>query len=59
MLEEPLHPSVLELGEEVADTSVEYPVHLPLRDPDRERIQRTMRAAPGPEPIGEPTKSSS
>ena len=24
-----------------------------LADPDRERVQRIMRAAPGPEPVGE------
>jgi hypothetical protein len=53
MLEEPLHPRVIELGEEVADISVEYPVHLSLGDPDRERIQRIVRATPGPEPVGE------
>ena len=40
-------------GEEVADISVEYPVHLPLGDPDRERIQRIVRATPRPEPIRE------
>src|SRR6266568_4534168 len=56
MLEEPLHPGVIKPGEEVADISVEYPVHLPLGDPDRERIQRIMRATPGPEPIGETGK---
>src|SRR5258708_20189285 len=43
-------------GEEVADISVEYPVHLLLGDPDRERIQRIVRATPGPEPIGETGK---
>src|SRR5260370_4962134 len=53
MLEEPLHPRMIKLGEEVADISVEYPVHLPLGDPDRERIQRVMRATPGPESVRE------
>src|SRR6516162_11544368 len=53
MLEEPLHPRVIKPGEEVADISVEYPVHLPLGDPDGERVQRFVRATPGPEPVGE------
>src|SRR5260370_352593 len=53
MLEEPLHPRMIKLGEEVADISVEYPVHLPLGDPDRERIHRVMRATPGPESVRE------
>src|SRR6266571_657802 len=48
MLEKPLQPRVIDLGEEVADISVEYPVHLSLRDPNRQRIQRVMRAAPRP-----------
>src|SRR6266481_3952241 len=56
MLEEPLHPRMIKPGEEVADISVEYPVHLLLGDPDRERIQRIVRATPGPEPIGETEK---
>src|SRR5207253_10656176 len=42
-----------QLGKEVADISVEYPVHLSLCDPNHERIQRVMRAAPRPEPVGE------
>ncbi len=43
---------MIQTGEEVADVRVEHPAHpLPL-DPDTERIQRMMRAAPGPEPIG-------
>src|SRR5208337_4405621 len=49
-------PRMIQPGEEVADISVEYPVHFPLGDPDRERIQRIMRATPGPEPIGEAEK---
>jgi hypothetical protein len=51
MLEKPLQPGLIKRGEEVADISVEYPVHLSLRDPDRERIQRIVRAAPGSEPV--------
>src|ERR1035437_3029703 len=56
MLEERLHPRMIKLGKEVADISVEYPVHLPLRDPDRQRIQRIVRATPGPEPVGQTEK---
>ena len=41
------------LVEEVTDIRVEHPVHLPALDPDRERIQRVMRAASGPKPVGE------
>jgi putative transposase len=37
----------------IADIRVEHPVHPPAFDPDRERIQRVMRAAPRPKPVGE------
>ena len=53
VLEELLQPAVIELVEEVADVRVEHPVHLLPLDPDRERVQRIMRAAPRPEPVGE------
>src|SRR6266511_211491 len=53
VLEEPLQPAVIKAGEEVADVRVEHPVHLLLPDPDRQRIQRLVRAAPQPEPVGE------
>src|SRR5260370_7497606 len=39
-----------------AGLSRRSPVHLPLLDPDRQRIQRIMLAAPRPEPIGETEK---
>ena len=52
MLEKPLQPRVIELGEVVADVRVEYPVHPPPGDRDRERVQRIMRTSLGPEPIG-------
>ena len=45
-------PVPVELAEKVADVRVEHPVHL-LIDPGRQRIQRLVRAAPGPEPVGE------
>ena len=53
VLEELHQPAVVEAGEEVADVRVEHPVHLPALDPDRERIQRIMRAAPRPKPVRE------
>ena len=53
VLEELLQPALVEPSEEVADVSVEHPVHLLARDPDRERVQRIMRRAPRPEPVGE------
>src|ERR1700676_110695 len=56
MLEELPQPRPIQRGEKVADISVEYPVHLSLGDPNRQRIQRIMRAAPGPEPVGETEK---
>jgi len=56
VLEELLEPAVIKAGEEVAEVRVEHPVHLLLRDTDRQRIQRVVRAAPWPEPVGEAEK---
>src|ERR1700681_1182960 len=56
MLEELPQPRPIQRGEKVADISVEYPVHLSLRDPNRQRIQRIMRSAPRPEPVRETEK---
>jgi hypothetical protein len=53
VLKKPHQPAMIKVGEELADIRVEHPVHLLLFDPDRERIQRVMRAAPGPKTIGE------
>jgi hypothetical protein len=53
MLEEPLQPALIELGEEVADVRVEHPVHPLAFERDRERVQRIMRTPPRPEPIRE------
>jgi hypothetical protein len=39
--------------EEPGDAGVQYPVHLALADPDRQRIQRIVLAAPWPEPVAE------
>src|SRR5664280_1269673 len=58
MLDEPPHPSVVDGVVEPTDVSIEYPVHLPLLDPDRQRIQCIVRAAPGPETIREGCGSS-
>jgi len=48
MLDELHQPGLIELGEEVADIRVEYPVHLLPRDPGRQRIQRIVGLAPRP-----------
>ena len=56
MLDELHQPFVVESIEETADVHIEHPVHLPRQDPDRERIQRMMRAAPWPEPVRESEK---
>jgi hypothetical protein len=45
MLKKLLQPAVIQAGEEVADVRLEHPVHPLPRDPDRECIQRIMRAA--------------
>jgi len=54
VLKELLQPLMVKAGEELAEIRVEHPVHAPLEDPERKRIQRVMRAAPRPKPIGEP-----
>jgi hypothetical protein len=50
VLKQPLQPTPIKLAEEVADIRVEHPAHASPLDTDRERIQRLMRVAPGPEP---------
>src|SRR6185312_2654165 len=45
-------PSMIKAGEKVADVRIEHPVHLLPPDPNRERIQRLMRVAPGPKTVG-------
>src|ERR1017187_5021389 len=44
---------MIKTGEEVADVRVEHPVHPLALNADRERVQRMVRAAPWPEPVGE------
>ena len=40
--------------QERSDVGVQYPVHFRAVDPDKERVQRIMRAPPGSESIREP-----
>src|SRR5260221_9934400 len=54
MLDELDQPLVADRIEEPRDIGVQYPVHLALADPDRQRIQRIMLATPRPKPIAEP-----
>src|SRR5919197_3773601 len=53
MLKKPLQPRPIKPGEEVADVRVEDPVHLLPQDSHCQCVQRIMRAAPWPEPVGE------
>jgi hypothetical protein len=52
VLEELQQPPVVDGVIEPTDVRIEHPIHLLPLDPDRERIQRVMRAAPRPKPIG-------
>jgi hypothetical protein len=54
VLEELHKPGVIQAREEVAEIRVKHPVHLAVLNRDRQRIQRVMRSATGPEPVGEP-----
>jgi predicted P-loop ATPase/GTPase len=54
VLEELLQPAPIKVAEEVADVRIKHPVHLLAGDPDRERVQRIVRAASGSEPVREP-----
>src|SRR5262249_11761954 len=52
VLDKPQHPFVTQLIEEATNVCIEHPVHsLPL-NAHRQRIQRLMRAATRPEPVG-------
>ena len=51
MLQEADQPFLVDLVEERSDVGVQYEAHLLAVDPDAERIQRIMRAAPRPEPV--------
>src|SRR5713226_9974814 len=51
MLDELHRPFMAQVIEEATDVGIEHPVHpLPL-NAHRQRVQRLMRAASGPEPI--------
>jgi hypothetical protein len=52
MLEKLPQPTLIELGEKVADVRVEHPVHVFPYDPSGECIQRMMRVAPGSKTVG-------
>src|SRR5262245_19599649 len=54
MLQEADQPLLVDLVKERSDVGVQYEAHLLAVDPDAERIQRIMRAAPRPEPVREP-----
>src|SRR6266581_5977436 len=54
MLQEADQPLLVDLVEERSDIGVQYEAHLLAADPDAERVQRVMRAAPWPEPVREP-----
>src|SRR5205085_11688564 len=51
MLQEADQPFLVDLVEERSDVGVQYEAHLLAVDPDAERIQRIVRAAPRPESI--------
>jgi hypothetical protein len=53
VLDEPHQPFVRNGIEVATNVRVEHPVHLLRLDPDVERIQGVVLAAPGPEPVRE------
>src|SRR4051794_12592427 len=54
VLQEADDPFLGDLREERPDVGVENEIHLPTADPDNQRVQRIMLAAPWPEPVREP-----
>ncbi len=54
VLDEPDQPVLADRVEERPDIGVQYDVHLPSGDPDRQGVERIMRSASGPEPVREP-----
>src|SRR5580692_1361388 len=44
-------PSLIESVIKLPDVGIEHPAHFPRTDPNRQRVQRLMRAAPRPESI--------
>ena len=51
VLKEPLQPLMVKAGKVLTEIRVEHPIHALSLDPERERIQRMMRAATRPVPI--------
>jgi hypothetical protein len=49
--DQPIMPDRIE---KARDVGVQYPVHLSLADPDRQRVQRIVLATPWPEHVAEP-----
>ena len=59
MLDKLDQPSVVDGIEEPTDIGIEHPVHLLLRNSDRQSIERIVRLRPGRKPYEKPRKSSS
>ena len=53
VLEKPSQPAVIKLAKKSRMSASSTQFTFFRVDPDRERIQRIMRAAPRPEPVGE------
>ncbi len=53
MLDKLLRPFVAHVIEEPSNVGVQNPVHSLPADTHIQRVQRLVRAAPGPKPIGE------
>jgi hypothetical protein len=53
----PHHPVVADVVEKPGDVGVQYPVHRPVPNTDRERVQRIVLSPAGPKPIGEADKA--
>jgi hypothetical protein len=56
VLEETDEPFVVQRIEEATNVRVEHPLHSSRFEADRQRVERLMRAAPGPEPVREAEK---
>ena len=53
MFNESHQPLVADVIEESLDVGVQYPVHRPVLDARRERVQRVVLSPARPEPVGE------
>ncbi len=56
-LDEPDQPVLADRVEKAPDVGVQYPVHLPAADCDRQGVERIVRSASGPEPVREPEEA--